>query len=242
MKFKKPMTILVACFMGLTILAPAFAEDWVFVDLKPYANAKIINTQWWTGNPGGSDLEGAIDAAAKGQMFDGPGGETVPFNVENANIRLFGTNAASNPKEATGIKVGAAAKVIYFLHMTGWEDNGRPSYKFVMNYQGGGSEELLMQSGLNSDDWCHVPAQLKDDNSAWAWQETGVTCGNVGLIATKWENPQSGKRIETIDIVSLETPAAPGIFAITLGDASLAVAPTEKLAVTWASIKQVSNF
>ena len=237
MKFKKTVTIVIAWSISMTMLTPAFSEKWLFVDLKPYANAKIINTQWWTGIPGGSDLEGAIDAATKGQKFKGPGDEEVPFNVENANLRLFGTNAGANPKKISGMKVGATAKLIYFLHMTGWEDNGQPSYKFVMSYQDRSTQELEIQSGINSDDWCHVPAQLKDKNSAWAWQETGVTCGNVGLIATKWENPTPQKRIECIDVVSLETPAVPGLFAITLGDASLAVASVGKLTTMWATIK-----
>jgi hypothetical protein len=64
-----------------------------------------------------------------------------------------------------------------------------------------------------------------------------VTCGTVSVIATRWENPQPKKRITTIDFVSLETAAVPGLFAITLGGASTAVSPGGKLAVTWANLK-----
>ncbi len=238
MKSRWIVATAIAWFMYTMAITPAFSEEWIFIDLEPYANAKIVNTQWWTGNPGNSDLEEAIEASAKGEEFDGPGGEKVPFEVKDANLRIFGTNAGANPKEITGIEIGGTAEAIYFLHMTGWEDNGQPSYKFVMNYEDGNQEELEMQSGINSDDWCHVPAALKDDNSAWAWQETGQTCGNVALIATKWENTRPQTRIGTIDFVSLETSAVPGLFGITLGDASLAVAPVEKLATTWATIKR----
>lgn len=226
-----------ALILSITFLTSAFSAEFAFVDLKPYANARIINTQWWTGNPGASDLEELYEIAKEGHELEGPGGEKVPFKVEDANLRIFGTNSAQNPESIEGIKVGMKARTIYFLHMTGWEAVGMPSYKFVMNYEGGAKEELLLESHVNSDDWCHVPAQLSDKNSAWAWKEAGVTCGTVGVIATKWVNPHPNKYIETIDFVSLKTAAVPGLFAITLGDAIAGVYPSGKVAITWASLK-----
>ena len=205
--------ILCAIFFASTVSLNA-AEEWAFIDLKPYANAKIVDTQWWTGNPGSSDLEELLEIAEDGHEFEGPGGEPVQFKVEDANLRIYGTNAAANPKQIEGIKVEMKAKFVYFLHMTGWEAAGAPSYKFVMNYDDKSSEELLMESHINSDDWCHIPAQLPDDNSEQIWTEPGVTCGTVSVIATKWENPHPSKQIKTIDFVSLETAAVPGLFAI----------------------------
>jgi len=236
MKSKLLTGIFISLLLWAVFFTPAFSAEWMFIDLKPYANAKITNTQWWTGQAGSSDLEEALKIAKDGHEFE-IGGEKVPFKIEDANLRIFGTNAAQNPKEITGIKVEAKAETIYFLHMTGWEAVGVKSYKFVMNYDGGSSEELLMESHVNSDDWCHIPAQLPDKNSAQVWKETGVTCGTVSLIATKWKNPKPNKRIKTIDFVSLGTAAVPGLFAITLGGASAAVSPGEKLAVTWANLK-----
>ena len=228
---------LILCALLFAPIASLKAEEWAFIDLKPYANSKIVDTQWWTGNAGASDLEELLEIAKDGHEFEGPGDEMVQFKVEDANLRIFGTNAAANPKEIEGIKVEMAAETVYFLHMTGWEAAGAPSYKFVMNYDGGSSEELLMESHFNSDDWCHIPAQLPDENSAQIWTEPGATCGTVSVIATKWENPSPAKRIKTIDFVSLETAAVPGLFAITLGGALAAVFPGGKLAVTWANLK-----
>jgi len=223
--------------LSVVFLMPALSGEFAFVDLKPYANAKIMDTEWWTGNPGPSDLDELLDIAKDGHEFEGPGGEMVPFKVEDADLRIFGTNAAQNPKSIEGIEVEMGAEAVYFMHMTGWEAVGMPSYKFVMNYEDGSSEELLIESHVSSDDWCHVPAQLADENSAWIWQESGVTCGTVGVIATKWENPHTGKRIKTIDFVSLETAAVPALFAITLGGATAAVSPGGKLTATWANLK-----
>lgn len=211
--------------------------EFVFVDIKPYANSKILSTQWWTGNPGGSDLEELVEKAKNGADFVGPGGEKVPFKVENANLVIYGTNAPGNPKKIEGIKVKMKAQNIYFVHMTGWQQEGMPSYKFVMNYDDGSKEELLMQTHVNSDDWCHVPYQLSDKNSTGLWTESGVTCGIVGVIATKWQNPKPARVINTIDFVSLETAAVPGLFAITLGGASAAVMPNDLLTTMWAELK-----
>ena len=236
MKSKLLTGIFIPLLLWAVFSTSTFAAGWIFIDLKPYANAKITNTQWWTGQPGSSDLEEALKIAKDGHEFE-LSDEQVPFKIEDANLRIYGTNAAQNPKEITGIKVDAKAETLYFLHMTGWEAVGQPSYKFVMNYDGGSNEELLMESHFNSDDWCAIPAVLPDKNSAQVWTETGVTCGMVSLLATKWENPNLNKRIKTIDFVSLETAAVPGLFAITLGGASAAVSPGEKLAVTWANLK-----
>jgi len=241
---KKNLLTLIFLFLvfSLISLSFAFSKDFVFIDLKPYANAKIINTQWWTGNAGGSDLEEVIEKTKNGGELNGPGGEKVPFKVENANLVIFGTNSAANPKKIEGIKIGMKADAIYFLHMTGWQQDGVPSYKFVMKYDDGKIEELMMQSHINSDDWCHVPAALADKNSSWAWQETGVTCGTVGLICTKWPNPSPNKSIRTIDFVSLETGAVPGLFGITLGGATAAVSGSGKLTATWSGIKSGSIY
>lgn len=229
--------LLLSVTLFMCFVLPAFSGQFAFVDLKPNANSKIINTSWWTGNAGGSDLEELYEKAKNGAEFEGPGGEKVPFKVDNACLVVFGTNSAVNPKKIEGIKVGMKAESIYFLHMTGWEQQGMPSYKFVMNYDDGSKQELSMQSHINSDDWCHIPAQLSDKNSKQIWIESGVTCGQVSVIATKWDNPSKARTIKTIDFVSLETAAVPGLFAITLGGASAAVLPLNKLPIEWASIK-----
>jgi len=219
------------------ITMTAISADFIFVDLKPYANSKIMKTNWWTGVAGNTDLEEALEIAKDGHEFEGPGGEIVPFKIEDAVLTVYGTNSAAMPKKIEGIKIGATAKAVYFLHMTGWENVGAPSYKFVMIYDDGKTEELLMESNINSDNWDQVPAPLADKNSAWVWKETAVTVANGGLIATRWDNPGAAKRIEKIDFISLETPAVPALFAITLGGASAPVESNGKLPAMWSAIK-----
>ena len=68
-------------------------------------------------------------------------------------------------------------------------------------------------------------------------KKEGPPCGHAGLITTKWENPRPDIKIATIDAVSLELGSVPVIPAITLGEATLAVEPAAKLAVTWGSLK-----
>jgi hypothetical protein len=234
------------CLLAWSVLLGPLSlhAQWLQVDLVPYANSKLRNTQWWTGQAqaGLVDFDELLKVAeGKVHEFEGLGNKPIPFKIEDANLRIHGTNAAGNPEKITGIKVGATAKAIYFLHMTGWEAVGVPSYKFVMHYQGGASEELEAESNVNSDNWDQVPAPLADKNSAWVWQEAATTVARGGMIATKWDNPRATTRIETIDFVSLKTAAVPALFAITLGEASASVSPGDKAAVTWAQTKRVHS-
>lgn len=228
---------LLLCFIATL----AFCEDFIYVDLKPYANSKILKTNWWTGVAGNTDLEEALDIAKNGHKFKLADGSTVPFKIEDAVLTVYGTNSAAMPKRIDGIKIGATAKAIYFLHMTGWEHVGEPSYKFVMKYDDGKTEEQLMESNINSDNWdqvpASVPAQMADKNSSWVWRESAVTVANGGLISTRWDNPRPTRRIETIDFISLEKPAVPALFALTLGGASTSVEPSQKLPAMWSEIK-----
>lgn len=210
-------------------------DEWVFVDIEPYANTKLVEHEWWTLAKGDSTLSRLpIGEVAD---FEGPD-KKVKFQIIDGAIVIFGTNAAKWPVEVEDIIVDGKAKFVYFLHATGWEQNGVPSYKFVMNYQDGKKEELEMISGFNSDDWCHDDTELQDDNSVWGWvKKEGPPCGHAGLITTKWENPRPDIKIATIDAVSLELGSVPVIPAITLGEATLAIEPAAKLAVTWGSLK-----
>jgi len=228
---------MVLVVLSTVTVSMAFSEQFAFVDLKPSANSKIMKTNWWTGQAGATDFEEALDIAKNGHEFEGLGDVKIPFKIEDAVLTVFGSNSAGNPKKIEGINIGKAAKTIYFLHMTAWENVGAPSYKFIMHYDDGSTEELLMESNINSDNWDQVPAPLKDKNSAWVWKETAVTVANGGLIATKWDNPKASKLIKTIDLVSLETVAVPALFALTLGDASAAVTIGGKLATTWSYLK-----
>ena len=237
MKSKFLFKLLVLVVLSVVPVSMAFSEQFAFVDLKPNANSKILKTNWWTGQAGNTDLEEALDIAKNGHEFEGLGDVKVPFKIEDAVLTVFGSNSVGNPKKIEGIKIGKAAKTIYFLHMTGWENVGAPSYKFIMHYDDGSTEELLMESNINSDNWDQVPAPLKDKNSAWVWKETAGTVANGGLIATKWDNPKASKLIKTIDFISLETPAVPALFALTLGDVSAAVTSGGKLATTWSYLK-----
>lgn len=210
-------------------------EEWIPVDLEEFVNTKLVDHEWWTLNDGDSTLSRLpIGEVAE---FEGPDGK-VEFQIIDGAVVVYGTNAADWPITVEGIVIGGKAKFIYFLHATGWEQNGVPSYKFVMNYQGNKTEELEMISGFNSDDWCHDDTALEDDNSVWGWVlKEGPPCGHAGLVTTKWENPNPDTRIESIDVVSLELASVPVIPAITLGEASLAVEPAAKLAVTWGDLK-----
>ena len=211
-------------------------EEFIHVNIEPYSNTKLVGHQWWTLNEGDNTYS-LLPIGEVGE-FEGPD-KKIKFKIIDGGIVLFGTNATRWPKAVNDIKVGGIAKAVYFFHATGWEANGVTSYKFVMNYRGGGTEELEMISGFNSDNWCHEESPLQDENSVWGWKaKEKPACNHAGLITTKWINPKPDTEIATIDAISLATTAVPIITAITLGEASLDVHPVQKLSLTWGSLKQ----
>ncbi len=114
-------------------------DEWVFVDIEPYANTKLVDHEWWTLAKGDSTFSRL--PIGEVEDFDGPD-KKVQFQIIDGAIVIFGTNAAKWPKAVEDIVVDGKAKFIYFLHATGWEQNGVPSYKFVMNYQDGKKEDV----------------------------------------------------------------------------------------------------
>lgn len=53
---------IILSFIAIT----AFSEGFIMIDIKPYANSKIMKTNWWTGQPGNTDLEEALEIVKNG--------------------------------------------------------------------------------------------------------------------------------------------------------------------------------
>ena len=237
MKVVKLFLITVLTLISLFSVGQAFAlEEFIPVDLEPYSNTKLVGHQWWTLNAG--DNTYSLLPIGKFAEFEGPD-KKVKFQIIDGGVVLFGTNAQRWPKAVNDIAVEGVAKSIYFFHATGWSAAGAPSYKFVMNYENGKTEELEMITNFNSHDWCHIEKNFEDDNSVWGWTANEKpACNKAGLITTKWDNPHPNIEIVSIDAISLELGAVPIIAAISLGDASLDVHPVQKYTLTWGSLKQ----
>ena len=175
------LSVLITLFCVICLFMTGIAtalDEWVFVDIEPNANTKLVKHEWWTLAPGDSTFS-LLPIGEVGE-FEGPDGK-VEFQIIDGAIVVFGTNAAQWPVAVEDIVVEGKAKFIYFLHATGWEQNGVPSYLFVMHYRDGKEEELEMISGFNSDDWCHDDAGLQDDNSVWGWvKKEGVPVDTLG--------------------------------------------------------------
>lgn len=231
------LIIALLCAVTLLYVEQTFAlEEFVPIDLEPYANTKFVGHQWWTLAAG--DNTYSLLPIGEVAEFEGPD-KKVKFKIIDGGIVLFGNPRQEWPKAVNGITVGGVAKSIYFFHATGWSHAGEPSYKFVMNYQGGKQETLEMTTGFNSHDWCHIEKAFQDENSVWGWTANEKpACNKAGLITTKWDNPHPNTEIISIDAVSLELGSVPIIAAISLGEGSLDVHPVQKLSLTWASLKQ----
>ena len=219
---------------------------YAYVDLSPYAITPLQSTNAWLIEPGmpGNDLRNLPTGENE---FKGPEG-TVPFyviepkDIEKDPVCVMGRGLNGGgptfPLE-TIMDVNAKCKKIYFLHATGWESPGIEGYyKFVMTYDDGKTEELLMTTHVNSDDWWHVGSVLPDKNSVWGWQGGNPNHTPVGLICTMWDNPKPNEGIKTITLISQGNQGTvPGVLGITLGGTGMAVEPQDKEVETWGKIK-----
>ncbi|MFQ6043170.1 MAG: hypothetical protein ACE5PV_20130 [Candidatus Poribacteria bacterium] len=219
---------------------------WMYVDLKPYANAPLEGNDAWHGNAGTNDLRnlprGEIEA-------EGPDGKKVPFYIiepkdpQKDPVCMMGKGQNGGgpgyPDKIEGIKVGVACEEIYFLQASGWENPGNVTFSFVMHYADGKKEKLDFIGHLNTDDWWHFGAALGDkDNAVWGIGPLkNPNTANIGFVNTRWKNPRPGVVIKSLDFISPgDSGAVPGVIGITLGGAR-PVQPTGKLTTTWGSIK-----
>jgi hypothetical protein len=129
-------------------------------------------------------------------------------------ILLKGPSLVSSfPSAAEGIKVGAQASALHFLHTTAFPDGQDiPVGDYRVRYSDGKSEDIRLVYGKNIAAWNDSTPSL---SYGLVWK--GKTNGN-GIARLRyfvWINPHPDKTIEAIDFTSTGTQAAPVLLAIT---------------------------
>jgi thiol-disulfide isomerase/thioredoxin len=162
----------------------------------------------------------------------------VPFLV-SAPMALTGIESARIadvfPHKVVGIKIGRATKRLHLLHATLFaEKDGMPLAKIVFHYANGTQESVRLGYGVHARSWV-IPrlekrAELFDGNSQLAWSEVDARRDSgLRLFQTAIENPKPGEIINSIDIVSLFSHAAPFIAALTVEGPESKLPPSRSL-------------
>ena len=87
-------------------------EEFVYIDIEPYSNTKLVGHKWWTLEPGDNTYS-LLPIGEVGE-FEGPD-KKVKFKIIDGGIVLYGTEAKMWPKAVNDIAVEGVAKAIYFF-------------------------------------------------------------------------------------------------------------------------------
>ena len=119
------------------------------------------------------------------------------------------------PEAVKGIPVGLTCRRLMFLHASRWSDEkGRKIGRYVIHYANAQTQEVPIIFGADVRDWRDGPVS-GDGGPAPAWQGNDKAPNDVALFETAWTNPLPSAQIESIDMVSAMTDAAPFLVAVT---------------------------
>ncbi len=171
------------------------------IDLEPQVNQKL--TERFHGyREEGNDL-----ATLPTGRRDFAG---TPFTVGKGVVRVGG----DKPARVEGIKVGAKATKLHFLHACGNRGNvARDTAigKYVVHYDDKSTESIDIVYGKDVVDWWVQPGVADPTRGKVAWEGQNAF-SPIKLFSTAWVNPRPGKRIVTLDLVATE--GAPFCVAI----------------------------
>jgi hypothetical protein len=175
------------------------------VDLGPHVNQKL--NERFHGAAPGNDL--AALPTGRQTFAD------IGFTVGGGVVQL----GAGMPEKVEGIRVGAKAVKLHFLHACG-RSGGTPTNtvvgKYVVHYDDNSTADVEIVYGKDVVDWWEQRGVADPTRSKVAWEGQNEVIRASGLkiklFLTTWENPHPKKQIVNIDYVT--TGAAPFCVAI----------------------------
>ena len=147
-------------------------------------------------------------------------------------VMLAGPGARGQlPNEVKGLKVGAKADVLFFLHTLNRVSDWRPDrpganppavFMYVMNYADGQKMQVPVLYGEGVDNWvAKQPAGLKSASVAWAAPFPGEKSDDEAVVYQfQWTNPRPEVTIDSVDMKygpEGNRFGAPALLALTAG-------------------------
>ena len=184
-----------------------------YVDLQPKANRK---------------LGAIVSSGSDNNLSELPQGEQtfggVKFKIADGLIQLGCKNLANVPQKVEGIEVNCNLATLYILHAAQW---GRPSSvpdgtvvgQYKVYYEDRTSETIPIVAGEDVRDWWNWEESKPVKLAKVGWEGSSVAARKsnrkIHLYLDRWKNPQSGKKVVSIDYISTNTNAGPFCVAIT---------------------------
>jgi peroxiredoxin len=171
------------------------------------------------------NLKGPPSALPKGvQTIDG-----LPFQFTGRAQfagQIHDSRNQPGHQSATGIAVGTRFDELHLVHHAFWPDeNGKAIATIRLNYTDGSSAEIPIQYGNHVRDWMRLPSEsseaLGDPNTKIFWRgEHPTSTQNLGatirLFKSTLDNPNPGKEVATMDVVSTGAQSSYALVAATV--------------------------
>lgn len=195
-------------------IPPDLRDRLTLVDLTPYG------TNFLADGPGEPGDRNNLDRVPRGVHKLG----NDYFLIGDRMVHLRGESRKVGPAIVPGIKVGARAKKLHFVHGTQQQaDTGTAVGTYVIQYADGKKETVPFAYQKQLVDWWHFPTQKNDPTEARiAWKggndlvdKNNENC-EIRLYAFDWTNPHPEKVIASIDAISAMSKCDPFLIAVTL--------------------------
>lgn len=207
-------------FSGLLPLEPRIpnvsAPPTECVSLTGYMNGLPVDS--WTGDAPGEP--------AHLRALGGPIVRLPNLNLQfdcRALIQLNGAHYSPPefPVARTGIRVHRAGHEICLLHgVIGGETNDAPVAEFVVHFSDARTSRISIHYGRDVVDWRYDEGGSSTDRviPAWTAVNPALPAGARGqrLFLTRWQNPQPGTVVQTVDFVSFAGKSAPFLVGLTV--------------------------
>jgi hypothetical protein len=183
------------------------------INLGAHINHKLAES--FPGADAGNDLS---ELPSGPQLLAG-----IPFVVGSGLIYLGSTRVAGS-QQVTGITVGGHFSKLHVLHSCGFgygAADGLAIARYVVSYEDRTTADLEVIYGRELLDWWSSPGRQNPSHALVGWEgENAAVRGSgarVQLFVTSWDNPQSGKRVQSLDYVAAgaTTEVVPFCVAIT---------------------------
>lgn len=190
----------------------------VTIDLRRFANRSFIDSRPGDGKGGWTDQgrDGSLeDVPWDTRSFCGIPCDLIRYdsNGDRSCIMLNSKSLKEKlPAEVTGIPVNQKVKNLYFFHTSAWSElvpPGTEVMSYKLRYADGTVVSVPICNRIEIGNWWDVK-KPQSPTAYPAWKNRKKR----GFYVYGWENPHPEKTLQSIDIVSSNTPVITAVVAV----------------------------
>ena len=189
----------------------------VMVDLRRFANSSFTDDKAGDGEGGWTDegRQNCLENVPWGvQTLRGVPCELIRFDSNDDKSCIILSSPSSRrklPDKVEGIPINDRVKDLYFFHTCGYGRRDMHVADYRINYADGGKLVLPVRTDVELDDWWTKNINTKSMRRHLAWENLS----GRGFYIWRWSNPEPGREVASVDLISTGSAAIPIIIAMT---------------------------